>query len=141
MSAARGIRPGDQIDPIEKRVTQEVIDAWADVSGDYNPLHVDPAYAKTTRFGGTIAHGHIALGWLTEMMVRWQGAGWLNGGELRGIRFVAPIRPGYTVRARGVVRELIDEDGVPKALCDVTIVNAADGQPCAVGTGLVVLER
>lgn len=135
------LQPGDRIDPIEKRVTQEVINAWAQVSGDFNPLHVDPEYAKTTRFGGTIAHGHIALGWLTEMMVRWRGVEWLKAGELRGVRFIAPIRPGYTVRASGSVEELIEEDGVAKALCKLTIVNVADEQPCVGGSGLVTLQR
>ncbi len=139
MSVATGPTPGDVIPPIEKTVTQGTIDAWADVSGDHNPLHVDPVYAATTRFGGTIAHGHIALGWLTELMVRWRGTSWLEGGELRDIRFVAPVRPGYTVRASGAVREIVEEQGTRKALCQVTIANAADDVACVVGQALVPL--
>lgn len=141
MSPVQTIEPGDQISPIEKRVTQKMIDTWADVSGDSNPLHVDPEYAKTTHFGGTIAHGHIALGWLSEMMVRWRGIGWLEGGELRGVKFVAPVRPGHTLRVSGSAEKVIEEDGVAKMLCAVIIVDLADERPCVVGSALVPLQE
>lgn len=40
-------------------VTQEMIHEYADLTGDYNPVHVDPEYARQTRFGGCIAHGML----------------------------------------------------------------------------------
>lgn len=40
-------------------VTQDMIDEYADITGDYNPVHVDPEYAAKTRFGGCIAHGML----------------------------------------------------------------------------------
>ena len=42
-------------------VTQEAIDAFADVTGDHQWIHVDPERAKATPFGGTIAHGYYTL--------------------------------------------------------------------------------
>ena len=42
-------------------VTQEAIDAFADVTGDHQWIHVDPQRAKDTPFGGTIAHGYYTL--------------------------------------------------------------------------------
>jgi len=39
-----------------------MVRAYAELSGDFNPLHVDEAYAATTQFGRTIAHGPVALG-------------------------------------------------------------------------------
>jgi acyl dehydratase len=80
-------------------MTQERIDAWAQLSGDFNPLHVSPEYARTTPFGGTIAHGHISLGVLEGLMLEIVGEEWLRGGKLEGARFRAPIRPGRTYRA------------------------------------------
>ena len=50
------------------RVTQEVVDAFGKVSGDYNPLHFDDVYARTTRFGRRIAHGTIVIGYLSGLM-------------------------------------------------------------------------
>ncbi|WP_298818690.1 MaoC/PaaZ C-terminal domain-containing protein [Chloroflexus sp.] len=45
-------------------VTQADIDRFAEVSGDTNPIHIDPAVAATTRFGRTIAHGMLLYGYL-----------------------------------------------------------------------------
>ena len=44
----------------EVTLTAELVDAFADVSGDYNPLHVDEAFAKNTHFGARVAHGMLA---------------------------------------------------------------------------------
>jgi 3-hydroxybutyryl-CoA dehydratase len=124
---------GAEVPPVEKSITQEMINAWAEVSGDGNPLHVDPEYAKTTRFGGTIAHGHISLGFLCEMMVRWLGPEWYSRGALRGMKFVAPIRPGYTVRAQGSLVEVTVEGEARVARCDVSVINTASEETCVVG--------
>jgi acyl dehydratase len=82
--------------------TQETLYAWAQLSGDHNPLHVDPEYAAKTKFGGTIAHGPLALAHMQRAMIEVLGERWLHGGELRGVRFTAPVRPGcsYVVVAR-----------------------------------------
>lgn len=42
-------------------VTQGAINKFAEATGDFNPLHVDPEFAAKTPFGGTIAHGYYAL--------------------------------------------------------------------------------
>lgn len=101
---------GDTLPFLEKHMTQDVIDAWAAVSGDRNPLHVDPAFAKTTRFGGTIAHGHIALAYLCQLMQNWAGPVWMHGGRLLDIRFVAPVRPGQKYRIGGEVAAVSDAE-------------------------------
>lgn len=43
-----------------KQITDSVVRAFADLSGDYNPIHIDEEFAKTTRFGRRIAHGMIS---------------------------------------------------------------------------------
>ncbi len=75
-------------------VSQELIDAWARLSTDFNPLHVSPDYASGTPFGGTIAHGHYTLALMQEQMLRIAGPQWLTGGLLQRVRFRAPVRPG-----------------------------------------------
>ena len=126
------IEVGDPIPTLHKEISQEIIDRWADVSTDRNPLHVDPEFARTTRFGGTIAHGHIALSFLCEMMHRWLGPGWLSGGKLGGVKFVAPIRPGYRIAVKGVVTEKRTEEGRNIVKGDIHIENQ-DGGKCAIG--------
>ncbi len=135
----RRVEVGTELPPVEKSISQEMIDSWAEVSGDTNPLHVDPEYAKTTRFGGTIAHGHISLGFLCEMMARYWGEEWHRRGALRGVKFVAPIRPGYRVRAQGVVTDLVVEDTGKVAHCDVSVIDAATGETCVVGAATLDL--
>jgi 3-hydroxybutyryl-CoA dehydratase len=92
-----------QVPPLSRLVTQEGIRRYAAASGDHNPLHVDEEYARTTPFGGTIAHGMLVLAYLSEMMAAAFGHDWLAGGRLKA-RFRAPARPGDTLTARAEPR-------------------------------------
>lgn len=61
MSQGRRIHVGEVV--TAKRVlTQADFDRFAELSGDDNPIHVDPAFAATTRFGGTVSHGMLLYG-------------------------------------------------------------------------------
>lgn len=113
---------GDEVTPVVRDITQEKINRWAKVSGDFNPLHVDPEFAKNTMFGGAIAHGPMSIAFLSDMMARWLGAGWTSGGHLE-VTFLAPVRPGDTVTARGKVVEKQEEDGKERVFCDVFCEN------------------
>lgn len=119
---------GDRIPARRTQMTQEIINAWAQVSTDFNPLHVDPEYAKASPFGRTIAHGHIAVSWLCEMLHDWFGRSWLNGGKLWEVKFIAPIQPGDEVLVAGEVTEVAEG----RALCEVW-VEKAGGQKCVLG--------
>lgn len=105
-----GIKPGDPLPSIEKSIDQERILKWAELSGDFNRLHVDPEYAQQTPFKGTIAHGPMSLAFLNELMVRCFEERWAEGGRLMDVRFLAPIRPGDTVRIGGMVKQIEKRD-------------------------------
>src|ERR687895_268697 len=83
-------------------VTQEAIDAFADVTGDHQWIHIDPERAKDTPFGGTIAHGYYTLSLaprLSEQVVKFEGFAFgLNYG-LDKVRFPAAMPVGGKVRA------------------------------------------
>jgi 3-hydroxybutyryl-CoA dehydratase len=81
-----------------------MLNAYADASGDHNPIHIDEAFAKTTPMGGTIAHGMLVLSFISEMMAGAFGAQWLSTGSL-DVRFRAPARPGDTVTARATAQD------------------------------------
>lgn len=93
---------GDDLPPVVKTITQEVIGCYAEASGDGNPLHTDPDFAATTQFGGTIAHGMLVLAYLSEMLTAAFGDAWVAGGRMKA-RFRGPARPGDTVTAGGRV--------------------------------------
>jgi 3-hydroxybutyryl-CoA dehydratase len=89
---------GVEVRPVVRVVTQERIGAYADASGDQNPIHVDAEFARGTPFGGTIAHGMLVLALIGEMMRGAFGEAWSTSGRLK-VRFKAPTRPGETVTA------------------------------------------
>ena len=99
---------GPDVAPVVRALDQAMIDAYAEASGDHNPIHIDPEFASTTSMGGTIAHGMLVLSFISEMMTAAFGERWLRGGAL-DVRFRAPARPGDTVTARA--RALEDKDG------------------------------
>jgi 3-hydroxybutyryl-CoA dehydratase len=90
---------------ITKHLTQDQIVRYAEASGDHNPLHIDGAFAATTQFGGTIAHGMLVLAFVSEMLTAAFGRAWLDSGLLK-IRFRAPARPGDTLTATGRVTKV-----------------------------------
>ncbi|ORU90826.1 MAG: transcriptional regulator [Cycloclasticus sp. symbiont of Poecilosclerida sp. M] len=112
LQSYQGIRVGDELPELSQTVDQAMIDAYADASGDINPLHIDPEFAKTTFFGGTIAHGLLTLAFVSRVLSQWNWQGWAYGGEL-DVVFLGPVRPGDEVRVSGAL-ELIEQraDGV-----------------------------
>jgi len=109
---------GAELPSLAKTLSQDKIDRYARASGDFNPIHVDPAFAAQTPFGGTIAHGMLLLAYLSEMLTAAFGRAWLAGGRLK-IRFKGAARPGDVVTARGRVQRVKGERGI----CSVECVN------------------
>lgn len=132
------IKEGALLPVIEKDIDQERILRWAKLSGDYNRLHIDPEYAQKTPFKGTIAHGPMSLAFLNEFMMQSFGLGWVRGGRLLDVRFVAPIRPGDHIRVEGLIKEVLIKDGQKQVTCDLVIKNQ-QGEKTVVGTGIVLL--
>lgn len=93
-----------------KTVSQEVINRYADAAEDHNPLHIDPEFAKTTRYGGTIAHGMLSAAFLQELLMRTFGEAWMTNGEI-SLNFMAPVHSGDTVTAEAKVFALHEETG------------------------------
>lgn len=93
--------PGDEYRPPGRTVGEGDITAFAGLSGDLNPLHLDATFAARTRFGERIAHGLLGLamagGFLSRADVIDGTAVALLGVEWR---FTGPVRIGDTVRAR-----------------------------------------
>ena len=89
-------------------VTQEDIDAFADVTGDHQWIHVDPERAKDTPFGGTIAHGYYTLSLaprFTEQVLALDGFAFAINYGLNKVRFPAPLPVGGRVRMTRQARQ------------------------------------
>jgi len=112
---------GAELPSLAKTLSQEKIDRYARASGDFNPIHVDPAFAAQTPFGGTIAHGMLLLAYLSEMLTAAFGRAWLAGGRLK-IRFKGAARSEETVTVGGHVQRV--QEGQERRLwCDVQCLN------------------
>ena len=98
-------REGEPLPVLTKTVTQAQIDAYADVSGDHNPIHVNPDVARSVGLDGTIAHGMLSMAFAGQALTDWLSAGPGRGrlGRLR-VRFQAMVRPGDMLTCRGVLR-------------------------------------
>jgi 3-hydroxybutyryl-CoA dehydratase len=131
-------QPGNLLPTIEKDIDQNRILRWARISGDFNRLHVDPEYAKQTRFGGTIAHGPMSLAFLNELMMECFGMGWASGGRLLDVRFVAPIQPGDRIRIGGTVKQVKKVEERVSVECDLTI-EKQNGEKAVVGRAIGIL--
>lgn len=99
--AYEDFEPGAAFETSARAVTDADIRAFAEVSGDRNPLHLDEDHAAGSAFGGRVAHGVLGLAVATGLV----NASRLTRGTLVAFaglewRFRAPIRPGDEVRVR-----------------------------------------
>jgi 3-hydroxybutyryl-CoA dehydratase len=121
---------------IERTVSAADIDAFAAVSGDVNPVHLDDAYAATTQFGERIAHGMLAGAFISAVLgakLPGPGAIYLS----QSLRFRRPVKIGDTVSAQVAVTGLDDRRG-HVTLATVCQVN---GKPVVEGEALVMVPR
>jgi len=89
-------------------VTEDDIQIFGNLSGDYNPLHFDEDWAKTTMFGGRIAHGILTASFVsTAIGMKLPGPGTIYMSQ--SMRFLGPVRIGDTITARVEVIMLNDE--------------------------------
>ncbi len=100
-----------QKDSISKTITEEVIKAFADVSEDRNPIHLDEEFAKNSMFKERIAHGMITAGLISAAI----------GTKLPGVNtiylkqnleFTAPVKIGDTITAEVEVLEKLEKKNV-----------------------------
>ena len=88
-----------------KQITDSVVRAFADLSGDYNPIHIDEEFAKTTRFGRRIAHGMIS-GALISAVLGYEFKERRIVYLSQTMKFVAPVFIDDTVTATATVTNI-----------------------------------
>lgn len=86
-----------------REVTESDIGVFAKLTGDFNPIHVNPEYAANTPFGRTIAHGLLTLARASGMSIDHPAMRTIAVVELKSVRFLAPVYPGDQLRVRTTV--------------------------------------
>lgn len=144
---------GRQAGPTDWReVTQEMIDTFAELSGDHQWIHVDvERAAKESPFGTTIAHGNLTLsmidGFRTRLVEVSDGFALAVNYGWNKVRFPAPVPAGSKIRASAELIEATDKGGgwlelVTRITVEVQTPDGRVGEkPCCVGDSVTRLLR
>ncbi len=120
-------------------VTQKEIDAFAEVTGDHQWIHVDPERAKDTPFGGTIAHGYYTLS-LAPMfsyeMFSMEGFAFGINYGLNRVRFPAPMPVGGKVRMKAKLASVEEIPGGAQIATELTFEREGGEKPVCVAESL-----
>ena len=125
-------------------VDQAKIDAFAEVTGDHQFIHVDPVAAAATPFGTTIAHGYLTLSLLSVMaygaMPGIEGAKMGVNYGMNKLRFMAPVKSGKRIRARFVLNGVEQRgDGGYQSTVGVTVEIDGEAKPALVAEWLTLV--
>jgi 3-hydroxybutyryl-CoA dehydratase len=118
-----------QSEELARTVTGADLEAFAAVTGDENPVHLDEAFAATTPFGGRIAHGMLSAGYISAVIgTRLPGPGAIYVSQ--SLRFRRPVRIGDTVTARAEITAIDKARGRVslKTVCSVAGKTVVDGE-------------
>ena len=130
------LHAGRKIGPTEwRRMAQDQVSQFADVTGDHNFIHVDPERARATAFGGTIAHGYLTLSLLgpisQQLLVVTDAATSVNYG-LNKVRFPAPLPVGAEFRGHGQLVEVSQIESGIQVLAAFTVEVKGAAKPALV---------
>ena len=111
-----------------RTVMESDLNAFAVVSGDVNPIHLDPAFSAQSRFGQRVAHGMFTASLISAVLgTRLPGPGAIYLSQ--SLQFLAPVRIGDVVEANVEVVELVEKRRRARFFCDCVV----DGRPVMEG--------
>ena len=125
-------------------VDQDVIQQFADATGDRQWIHLDPERAAAGPFGGTVAHGFLTLSLipvLAYQVYRVRGIRLAVNYGLDRVRFPAALPAGGRVRAGVELRSVTECPGGVQVVNRVTVEVAGAGKPCCVADTVARLYR
>jgi len=115
-----GLKVGDMLPNISKCVQREQLVKYSEVSGDKNPIHLSDDFAKTTQFGGIIAHGMLTLAFVSELMTNAFGSDWLRSGCLK-VRFKGAAYLGDRLLVSGEISQVESSGEITNLTCSVSV--------------------
>src|SRR5207248_971184 len=126
---------GEKLPALDKEISQRQIDAYSGVRR--LSIHTDEAWARAKGFLTCLAQGMMSTAYVSEMMTRLLGAGFVKGGTM-SMAFVQPVFAGDRLSVHGVVKERRPERGRTRVVVEVWCENQ-HGQKTAVGeaSGLI----
>jgi len=125
-------------------IHQDRVSDFARLTDDFQFIHVDPEKAAATAFGGTIAHGFLALSLLSAMFQ--QAIGRIAGSSVamnygfESVRFISPVRTGRRIRGRFALKDCVErKPGQWRLTLDTVVEIEREERPALVAEWLVVV--
>jgi 3-hydroxybutyryl-CoA dehydratase len=115
------LKIGDRFS-MSRHITDELIRAFAELSGDHNPLHLDEDFAKTTRFGRRIAHGMLSGAFISAVLgyeFKERKIVYLS----QTLKFILPVFIGDTVTTTATVTKIREDKPVVTLATECTNQN------------------
>jgi len=141
------VEVGDEITPLPKIATRQMLVKWAGASGDFNPLHYEDAFAEAEGVGKPIVHGALKRQWLVQLVTDWMG----ERGSLkhfscryramdypRAMATRSEPHPGETWWCKGKVTKKHTEDDEHFVECNIWVENG-QGETTTPGSATVSL--
>ena len=128
------IKIGDSFSK-ERLVTDELVRAFAEVSGDYNPIHLDEEFAKTTRFGRRIAHGMLSGAFISAVL-GYEFAEKKIVYLSQTLKFTAPVFIGDTLTTTATITNIREDKNI--VTMDTTCTKD-DGEVVVKGESVVMV--
>lgn len=116
-------------------VTQDMITKYAEVTGDYNPIHVDEEYAKKTKFGKCIAHGMLMGGFFSRCLVDTFGGNGIYLGQ--DMKFTNPVFVGDDIEISMTLIALRKEKGI--GTVETIAKRKSNGDLCVKGQAVIMM--
>jgi acyl dehydratase len=130
MAIAEAVAVGQELPSLEKELSQRRIDVYSGVRP--RSIHTDPEWAHAKGFRTTLAQGMMSTAFVSEMMTRLLGAGFVKGGTM-SMAFIKPVYAGDRLTVHGVVKETRPEGAGTRVVVEVWCQNQ-HGEKTAVGT-------
>jgi acyl dehydratase len=132
---AKQIQIGDRA-TLTHTITDEMVVAYADLIGDHNPVHLDEAFAATTRFGRRIAHGMLVAGLISTLIASdLPGPGSVYLGQT--LQFKAPVYLGDAITVKVEVVKVREDKPI---ITLATVCTNQDGQSVIEGEAVVMVQ-
>jgi len=113
--------PGDSIPELKSGPLRHMdLVRYSGASGDFNPIHTDPAFAKSVGLDGTIAHGMYVMAQLGRL-----STSWANPKQIKSfsVKFKGMVRPGETIVCTGKIKKKREENGEKLLVVDLSAAN------------------
>jgi len=121
---------------VDVQITDKMVHQFAEMSGDFNPIHLDDEYAKTTRFGRRIAHGMIMGALISRVLNEKLGQGGIYLAQ--NLKFVNPVFIDDIVTLELTVTGIRKEKGIATI---ETLAKKQTGETVVKGEAIIMMAQ